>query len=1005
MKSSEQIHNGTFEKAYAGLNPGQKNAVDAIEGPVMVIAGPGTGKTQMLALRIANILKKTDTPPSAILALTFTEAGVVSMRSRLVKLIGARGYQVRIHTFHGFCNGVIQKYPERFPRIIGGEQVLEIDAYHIIERIIDHGSFESLRPAHRPYLYVREIKGALSETKRENISPEELFTRIDDEESRIQNDPDLYHIKGAHKGKMRGVHTEALGRLKKAREFAQVYEAYEKELQSAHVYDFEDTILEVVHQMVHDEELRLMLQEEHQYLLADEHQDANGAQNKLLELLSDFHESPNLFIVGDEKQAIYRFQGASLENFLFFRHRYRDAIAIELSSNYRSTQVILDAAHDLIGQARGDDMIARPRLSAERGQGAPAVSIAVAKEEEQEIAHMGEEIQKHLANGVPAEEIAVLCRRNADVVHIASALRKQGIRVMSVSDEQVLKNRLVQSCIGLFRAIAYFGDDAVLYPLLYAPFLGLRNLDIYRLTSQREAGVSLWDILSSRERLEARGVEDTDACLRVFALLDKSATFAKKATLVDVIDFVIEKSGVLTYITGEEDMQELLEGVRAFLRYSTTLAVAHRDYGLRELLRVLDLGEQYGLSLMPSLFEIEGSVRVLTAHKAKGMEYDHVYIPFVFDSRWGARMSRTKIHLPLYTKVATPLESLDDERRLLYVAMTRARKSLTFSYAECGPDGRERVPSRFLEDISEEHMMRTDIPQNIQIHTEATARTAHTMEDEIAYTRARLATQGMSVSALNNYLESPWKYFFQNILRMPSRKETHQYYGSALDSVLKWLTYKERDGVSVSIEEVLHEFGRVMSAMPLAPVDYHALHDKGVKSLTGYIEYYHVRTMRAVDAGVMVSAPFSTGYEPLPEITLRGEFDRIEYIDTNTIRVVDFKTGSPKSRNVIEGKTKEGNGNYKRQLVFYALLASLDPVRSLEVTEGVIDFVEPDAKGGFHRETFPIDTKEVVELAEVVRKSIREICDGAFFDTLCDSEIWTKEGCNLVASFKRRIGR
>ena len=139
MSMNEKTQEGSFLSAYKALNAAQKQAVDAIEGPVMVIAGPGTGKTQMLALRIANILKKTDAPPGAILALTFTEAGVVSMRSRLVKLIGARGYQVRIHTFHGFCNGVIQKYPERFPRIIGGEQVLEIDAYRIIERIIDHG--------------------------------------------------------------------------------------------------------------------------------------------------------------------------------------------------------------------------------------------------------------------------------------------------------------------------------------------------------------------------------------------------------------------------------------------------------------------------------------------------------------------------------------------------------------------------------------------------------------------------------------------------------------------------------------------------------------------------------------------------------------------------------------------------------------------------------------------------------------------------------------------------
>ena len=682
-----------FDEAYAKLNAAQQQAVDAIEGPVMVIAGPGTGKTQILALRIANILKKTDTVPSSILALTFTEAGVASMRTRLARLMGARGYQVRIHTFHGFCNAVITRYPERFPRIIGSEQLLEVDAYTIIESIVDQGGYETLRPSNHPYYYVREIKSVISECKRENIDPDTLLVRIDESEAHIQNAEDLYHEKGAHKGKMKGVYQDALTRLKKAREFCAVYRAYEEVLAKQHRYDFEDTILEVVRMLERDAELSLMLQEEHQYILADEHQDANGAQNRLLELLSDFHESPNLFIVGDEKQAIYRFQGASLENFLFFKERYPDAVCIELTDNYRSTQVILDRAHQVIAPAQGHEAIGRPELAAQAGHEESPVSLVVTEDHTTELAHLTEVIARRIAEGTDPSEHAVLVRRNSDVAVVARSLRSGGIAVASLHDEEVLGLPLIRSILDLLAAVAHFGDDASLYPLLFAPFVPLSNLDIYRLTEKRPSGLSIYEVLSRENALRELGIEDVHACRELFAALNEIASFAKDASLEDSFDYAIHRAGVVTYLLGTPEAHAALGALEVFVRYVARTAALHREYGFRELLASLTTAESYGVSLLTPAREHTGAVRVLTVHKSKGLEYDHVYVPFMHDARWGAGRHRATITVPLSGREITDDAREDDERRLLYVAMTRARKTLLLSYAELGDDGRAQVPS------------------------------------------------------------------------------------------------------------------------------------------------------------------------------------------------------------------------------------------------------------------------------------------------------------------------
>src|SRR3984957_10695755 len=314
----------SFEERYKNLNDEQREAVDTLTGPVMVIAGPGTGKTEILTMRIANIRRTTKTPAEKILALTFTESGAVSMRRRLAELIGQDAYRVEISTFHGFANRIIRDFADYFPDIIGAMSITEIDQVGILRHLIDTLDLTKLRPFGDTYYYLRDILRALGELKQQGVSPS-AFARIAAEEKEtFYANPDLYNTSGKYEGKMKGKYDAGAKRIEKNLELVGVYEAYQAALRAAKQYDYSDMIMYVALALEEKEDLRRVLQDAYDYFLVDKHQDTNDAQNKIIEMLADGESvipsssrdlGPNLFVVGDEKQAIFRFQGASLENF------------------------------------------------------------------------------------------------------------------------------------------------------------------------------------------------------------------------------------------------------------------------------------------------------------------------------------------------------------------------------------------------------------------------------------------------------------------------------------------------------------------------------------------------------------------------------------------------------------------------------------------------------------------------------------------------------------------
>src|SRR5215211_6473675 len=341
-----------FNIEYNRLNEQQKKAVDQVYGPVMVVAGPGTGKTEILSIRIGKILLETDVLPSNILCLTYTDAGVLAMRKRLLNMIGPDAYSVQIHSFHSFCNMVIQQNMHLFHKK-ELQPINELEQVQCLIQLID--SFDNDNPLKRfktdAYFEAAYLKDLFGTMKREGWTTPFLLQKIAEYVENII--PETFYNKIKFKKGIVELTVEGkkeLEKMAKLKAAVQAFPLYQQILKEKQRYDFDDMINWVINVFETDADVLANYQEQYQFILVDEYQDTSGAQNKLVELLVSYwqEESPNLFVVGDDDQSIYRFQGANMENMRMLAGKYNDLLRVVLTQNYRSVQPILDASHLLI---------------------------------------------------------------------------------------------------------------------------------------------------------------------------------------------------------------------------------------------------------------------------------------------------------------------------------------------------------------------------------------------------------------------------------------------------------------------------------------------------------------------------------------------------------------------------------------------------------------------------------------------------------------------------------
>lgn len=1035
-----------FEKAYHRLNPEQKQAVDTIDGPVMVIAGPGTGKTQILAMRIANILLKTDTNPSSILALTFTESGANAMRKRLVSLIGETAYYVRIQTFHSFCIDVIQTNPEYFPLGGLGQPLADLERFHIFERILLDNNFEYIKPLNAPLHYLKAALNAVQNLKREGITPDQ-FRKI------LEQEKQLLETEGEQLKKTERTKREK--QLQKNTELLQVYILYQQKIREVGTFDFEDMITLTVEAFQTHELLLQTYQEKLLYLLVDEYQDTNSAQNTVVDLLAAYWgKQANVFVVGDPNQSIYRFQGASLENTYGFLARYSNATTISLKENYRSTQPILDAAKGVIDHNQPPTIpltFSIEQHLQSQSQNRHLIELYEPSSNTLEYVYIAEKISSLIAQGESPENIAVIFRNNAESAPIADALVRWGIPYEIEGGSDVLIDPIIQQLLLLLKVVRDLRtgiEDLEYFTLLNYRWIQLSSLIILKLTrfaSQHRTQLftvisSFSLVLSDTNQLSMDAVllnsdevleNNTRHTLQSNTELGKEFLTTLSADevlqLQKVVQFtqqlielsgsdafltfpawfekVINETGYLQYLLNEPKSIEYLNRLNSLFSEVKKQLTTQPQLKLHDFLQNIAIMQQYNIGIPEEDLNIKrDAVRLITAHKSKGLEWQHVFITQVIDKKWGNTTKRDLLKLPegiLQHTVVKDDEQQDDERRLFYVALTRAKSHIYITAPKTitsGNASRETSPSLFLEEIPKDLIHKNDTfeaQQETSVLLRKLLTTNHETStpstEEKAFIDSIIEKFKMSSTALNTYLDCPYKFKLEKLLGVPKAKEAYLAYGTAVHKALEDLfSYlKNHNGLVPPLNMVLSSFEKALQKELLTPEEFQIRLAHGNTILTMYYQEYQ----KTFIAPLTVEKQFGSGFSRphLDDIPLAGRVDKIELIDQslNTIKVIDYKTGKPKTRGQIEGKTKDSNGSYKRQLIFYKLLAELDRTFQYQVQEAEFDFVEPNDRGKLKKETFHISQEEVDALKVLIRDVMQRIRNQEF-PKITDTSICAK---------------
>lgn len=949
-----------FDRIKKGLNADQRTAVESIEGPVMVVAGPGSGKTQTVALRIAQILQTTHAQATNILALTFTEAGVTALRSRLTEIIGPLAYRVTINTFHGFANEVIGTFPHIFSLTRNLTQLDELERLLIVERLVTKNTtLKLLRPLRQETRHVRDIAAAIRIAKQEAVTIDQIRTFA----KKLNKEP-------AKKSKVeQDKITRQSGILA---EFADVYGAYQAELTKKTVYDYEDMILFVLDALQDNAEVKAYFQERYQYILVDEYQDTNNAQNKLVEILADFFDRPNLFVVGDDKQAIYRFQGASVANMLHFYRRYPELKVITLDKNYRSTPEILTAADALIinnaHQLATDLPGVGLTLAPTQAPGPkPELLVAATKLAEQQTI-INKLLDFH-QRGVAWDQMAVLFRTNAEANEFRDMAEKTGVVVAGVQSADLFREKEIQLLLQMLRAVIRPTDDVAMAATLRAQLGAGHVIELIALLKAARDNRQKLIIVAAAASPAVKLI--TDMILDWHAAVDKY-------TLPEILETVLYEGGILESVRKQPNHCSGLELIAALVSNAREFSKRHQTAGLSDWLDYLELHSTYGLpfSVNRSRAELNG-VFINTVHQAKGMEYDVVVIPNATDQAWKVKPERSVVKIPAELLGFEKLvgDDLEDLRRLFYVAMTRAKKYLVISYAETNGDGRDQLPSQLVEEIRP-HLAVTTLAPNEKELSSFTAAQLSPLPDEkltateLAFIRERVSKSAFSFTAYWDYKTCPRTYLLKHIYHLPTPFKPSLVLGDAIHKALELFSREHKAFKKLPTKSKLlgHFTDALTKDLPYG--DREAEMSKGLEVLGSYYDEKLALAPPPLD----VEYSFRQHQVMLDNIWLTGKIDRIEALDrvTKAVRIIDFKTGSQsRTRNYIEGNTQDSDGKYKAQLVFYALLSQIDPHFPYQAKEFEIRFV--DDKKSFRSESFVIGRDEIKSLQEDIKKSFAEI--------------------------------
>ncbi len=907
------------EELLSKLNPAQKTAVTHENGPLLIVAGAGTGKTTVLTQRYLWLLNEKNHTTEELVALTFTEKAAQEMEDRVLQDLPNGAYEFWIHTFHGFCQRILERHgleigiPNTF-RILS-----ETDAWILLKKKIDQLPLDHYRPLGNPVKFLHALIRHISRAKDEGVTPDRYVefaqNAVLDEDTEIVG-----------------------GERKRLKELADTYAMYQKILRDEGALDFGDVIMETLRLFKERPAVLNHYRQQFKYVMVDEFQDTNWAQYELIKLLSEPRR--NVTVVGDDDQAIYKFRGASLANILQFKDDYPEAKTVALTDNYRSRQVILDTAYKVIGNnnphrleiSLADQGLSKKLTSHAKALGDAAdgreVSIEWFSSLEREASWVADDIV--LRHGQTSQDqgwskFAILVRSNDEALSFVDALSSRNVPFRFFALRGLYSKPAIVDVMALLKLAVQPNDSTTTWRVLGLPCFSVPLKAVHDAVGYAtRKGLPLWDALRQTMYFLKDDPESMKAVDGVVSTMSKLAESARREPPLAVLHKILHETGYLNQIMSQSERDRvesiglLNEFVNRIRRFEASTHAPHLADFISELEMEIQSGEEG--SLKTDAETGPDVVRIMTIHASKGLEFETVYLVSMVDQRFPTRARTDAIPLPdglVKERLQDGDLHVQEERRLCYVAMTRAKSNLILTGAEDYGGARKKKPSVFLTETG------LDMPMCVASDPQDTASLKPMPKQEEERTALREIFQlkrRFSFTQLVAYKKCPLQYKYAHVYRIPILGNHNKSFGQSIHLTLQKILERhlERTGnqqgdlFNPAPSFVASSGGLLVTEGEALEIYKESWIDEWYQTRTMHDDYYN-EGREVVDRMWHSWAKCSPRIKALEggfdwrigEHSIKGKIDRMDDLGEGRVAILDYKTSEYKEGDKADALDRE----------------------------------------------------------------------------------------------------
>lgn len=943
----------------------QLKAITHNKGPLLIIAGAGTGKTTVITERIKYLVLEKKIKPSKILALTFTEKAALEMEERVDKVMPYGYTQMWISTFHSFCDRILRNEAIHIGLNPSYKLHTEAESILFIRENIFKFKLNYYRPLGNPNKFLSALIQHFSRLKDEDVAPEE-YIRYVKKDKLLKNDKET---------------------LEKYQELANAYKVYEELKAKEGVMDFSDLISNTLKLFRKRKNVLKNYQDQFEYILIDEFQDTNFAQNELAVLLSGIKK--NITVVGDDDQSIYRFRGSSVSNIIQFKQKFPNTVIVTLVNNYRSTQEILDKSYKVIQNNNPDRLEIKEKLNKKlisvRKKSGEKIKLIYEKRVEDEAEEVAREI-----NNLTKEkkydytDIAILVRANDHAENFVRALERKKIPYQFLGPGRLFHQEEVKDLIAYLKVLYNFEDSVSLYRVLNMNVFNFDGIEISSLLNLcRKKNLTLFEALQNLDQIYLK--KDTREKLEnIYKMIKKHLNLVKKETAGQILYYFLNDSGLINKIIDYKNMtdEKIAKNTAKFFDKLKSYEVEHKTAFIYEVVDWIELSMQMGESPLASDTDWgeNNAVNILTIHSSKGLEFPVVFIVNLVSQRFPTRERAEKIPIPqFFIKEILPTGDyhLEEERRLFYVGLTRAKDLLFVTAANYYGEGkRERKLSPFLYELFDkdefDKKLKPELLDSDDVQLSLLSWETKNKKAEEKIINKITPINYLSYSQIQTFEMCPLHYKLKYILKIPTPQSAYQSFGTSVHAVLRDYYQNWKIGNKIKVNQInsLLEKNWINEGYVSKTHEKKSL-EKAEKIIINYLK----NNFKEKNLPLEIEYPFIFH---LNNIRIGGRIDRIDKIDNKKIEIIDYKTGE----NILS--EKEIKDNF--QLTFYALAAS-------EIKEKILNknpedillslyFLEKDIK------LSTIRTKEQLDDAKLkILEKAKEISESDF---KCNKSIYCK---------------